>query len=87
MLASQHCTKNLQDYHHLLVFIFSLLFQILSDHNILPNIRRYAGTSIGSIFALLLCLGYGVGQIKTIIEESMCTLQGKYITLLHIINY
>jgi NTE family protein len=41
------------------------------DHsNILPNIKRCAGTSAGAIVAALVCIGYNYKEIKEILETT-----------------
>lgn len=41
----------------------------VDKHNLLPKVKRVAGTSSGAIFASLVCLGYNGDEIKLIAHE------------------
>lgn len=44
-------------------------FSVLSEKGILPNIEKVAGSSVGSIAGLLLCAGYSVKEIDSIMYQ------------------
>jgi len=41
----------------------------LEETNMLPKVKRYAGCSIGSIFATLISLGYSSDELSTIVKH------------------
>jgi Predicted esterase of the alpha-beta hydrolase superfamily len=44
-------------------------FSVLNEKGILPNIQKVAGSSVGSIAGLLLCVGYSVREIDSIMYQ------------------
>lgn len=45
------------------------MFEVLESEGILQNIHNFAGTSVGSIYALLLALGYNSSEIIVITKD------------------
>jgi NTE family protein len=61
----------------------------LEDNNILKNIKRYAGSSAGSIISLMLNIGYTPDEIKTTFfaQDSSMIHDPFYSKLWNLINY
>ena len=49
------------------------VLEVLTELDILKNIKKVGGTSIGSVFALLVVLGYNVDEIKKILMNINMT--------------
>ena len=57
-----------------MILFVLILFQALEEHGILKQIRRFAGTSIGSICAALYAVGFNSHDVEQIMSVNLETL-------------
>ena len=71
-------------------FAYVGAIKALDELGILKNIKRYSGTSVGSLFAVLLCIGFTSDEITTIsynldlTQTKKCCLSKIFNTLNHL---
>ena len=58
----------------------------LNEHNIIDNVTTYAGTSIGSLLALTLCLNYSYSELYSMLTKLNIT-EFQHVTTENIINF
>lgn len=62
------------NFHYELIFVN---FQALEELGILKKIKRIAGTSVGSMTACMLALGYNSQEIRKVMKKDFSTFFGK----------
>lgn len=55
------------------------LFQALEELGIMSKIKRFSGTSVGSIVAFMAALGYSSQEIQEVVQKDFKTFFGKKI--------
>jgi predicted acylesterase/phospholipase RssA len=54
------------------------LSQALEELGLMKKIKRFAGTSVGSMTACMAALGYSSQEIRTVVEKDFRTFFGRY---------